>query len=147
MFGVQKKSIGDLDYWFDDVFGRGGIYDNALFKCISPDDRVARADIIDGGNQILISIDAPGYESANIDISASEGILTVSGKRSTTANSNGSKIIRQERHEEAFSRSFKLGDAFDANLIAASLKNGVLTVTIPKVTPKDSSVKIAVKSE
>lgn len=90
-----------------------------------------------------IRAELPGMEPGEFDIQVSGNSLTISGERKIPAEEGG-KYHRREREAGKFSRIINLPDAVDTEKIEAGLKNGILTVTIPKAEvakPRQITVK------
>ncbi len=88
-------------------------------------------DVSETENEIVFTAEFPGFEKDEIDISVNEGRLTISGERPFTEEKE-TKHHRVERWYGNFNRSFLLPKSADPETISANLKNGVLTVTMPK---------------
>lgn len=85
-------------------------------------------------DQFVVRADVPGVEEKDIDISLHNGVLSISGSRSSEQRREGDAYYVHERQFGSFSRSFALPDTADADKVEASLSSGVLTVTIGKRT-------------
>jgi HSP20 family molecular chaperone IbpA len=132
MFGLQRRSSDP----FGDLFSTWSVFDSALFEGPEGLARTAKVDVVDGEGKVDIVVDAPGYDKDGIDVSVEDGVLTISGTRKSATDDTTGSVIRRERREESFARSFSLSDSHDAKGVTASLKDGVLTVSVPKVEPK-----------
>ena len=88
-----------------------------------------------------IAIELPGVDPDNVELSISDDILTVSGEKLSTREERGETWFFSEREYGAFSRSFRLPPDADADGIAADMKDGVLTITIPKKGATESGRK------
>lgn len=78
-----------------------------------------------------ITVDLPGLTEADIKLEIHRGVLTLSGSRSTEVP-EGYSALRQERRAYQFARSFTLPDEVDGENVRATMKDGVLTVSLPK---------------
>jgi HSP20 family protein len=88
--------------------------------------------------------DLPGVKQEDLDITLNANRLTVSGKREAEERKEGERFYAYERSFGTFSRSFTLPEGVDAEHVAAELKNGVLTLVVPKkpeIQPKKISIK------
>jgi HSP20 family protein len=83
-------------------------------------------------DQFVVRADVPGVEEKDVDISLHNGVLSISGSRSSEKRNEGDAYYVHERQFGAFSRSFGLPDTADGEKVEAALSNGVLTVTIGK---------------
>jgi HSP20 family protein len=79
-----------------------------------------------------ITMELPGVEEKDIDLSVNDGLVTVKGEKATERQDKGETWFFTERQYGAFSRSFRLPADADAEKVEAKLKDGVLSVTIPK---------------
>ena len=72
-------------------------------------------------------------------------MLTLKGERKHEQTIARERVQRTERHYGSFTRSFSLPDSVDASQIAATYKDGVLTIRLPRreeAKPKQISVNI-----
>jgi HSP20 family protein len=83
-------------------------------------------------DSFVLKADVPGVEEKDLDVAVHNGMLTVSGSRQSEERKEGESFAIYERQYGSFSRSFALPDMADGERIDASLKNGVLTLTIGK---------------
>lgn len=88
-----------------------------------------------------ISIELPGVEEKDIELAAENGIVTLKGEKKTEREEKGETWFFSERQYGAFSRSFRLPPDADEDKVKADLKNGVLTVTVPKAKPEEKKSK------
>jgi HSP20 family protein len=91
-----------------------------------------RVDILETGQEFLLVADLPGVNPGDVDLHFDKGELTLRGSRS------GSRGV-------TFERTFTVSDVVAADRIAAELKNGVLTVKLPKteaVKPRKIAVNM-----
>ena len=79
-----------------------------------------------------VRAELPGIKSDALDIQAVGRNLTLSGERTITSEGENVRYHRREREAGKFSRIIGLPGDIDTNKIAATLKNGMLTVTIAK---------------
>lgn len=130
----------DFDRMFGSIFGtptaEGGDIARAM---LSP-----RIDVHETDDLIEMSAELPGVEQDDIDVSVLDGVLTISGeKKATRESDDGARIV--ERSYGSFKRSFRLPETVKTDEIKASFKNGVLTLTLPKVVEeKPEPRKIAI---
>jgi HSP20 family protein len=89
-------------------------------------------DIIESDSEYRILMDLPGMSKKEIKIALKENVLSISGERVFQTDEN-EEVKRNERKSGAFSRSFALPEQVDGSETSASFKNGVLTVTMPKI--------------
>ena len=91
--------------------------------------------------------DLPGVKQEDLEITLTENRLTVAGKREAEERKEGERFYAYERTYGAFTRTFTLPEGVDSEHVAADLKDGVLSLVIPKkpeVLPKKITVKATV---
>ena len=97
-------------------------------------------------DKVVIVAEIPGLDKKQLNVEVEEGVLTISGDKHSIFEDEGAKVLRRELKQSSFKRSFELGEQLDGDNINASFKDGVLSVSIPKVEPekpKKTSVKIS----
>jgi HSP20 family protein len=73
-----------------------------------------------------------GIQAEDIDVSITGDTLTIRGETREETESSGVNYLRKERRFGSFSRSITIPRPIKAEEAAASFKNGILTITIPK---------------
>lgn len=94
-------------------------------------------------NTFVLSVDLPGVKPADVDLQVTRDGITLRAERKLEAPT-GYSTHRQERGSWKFSRSWSLPVPIDPEKAAAEVKDGVLTVTLPKaaeVTPRRIELK------
>ena len=91
-----------------------------------------------GENAYDISMELPGVSEDDIELSVNEGVISVRGEKKTQEEKKGDTWYFSERQYGAFSRSFRLPDDADGAKATASMKDGVLHVSVPKKTPEQA---------
>jgi HSP20 family protein len=89
--------------------------------------------------------DVPGVKESDLQITLSGNRLTLSGKRDAEKEERAQTYYTYERSYGSFTRTFSLPEGIDAKGIHADLRDGVLTMHVPR-KPEAQPVKIAVKS-
>jgi len=90
-----------------------------------------RTNLYDTGNELEVRAELPGLGKEDIDIKIQGNYLEISGSRKADTP-EGYKAHRVERAAHSFTRSFTLPSEVDADKAKATLKNGVLVLTLPK---------------
>jgi HSP20 family protein len=99
--------------------------------------------LYDTSGEVVFEAAVPGLSDKDIQLSATADSLTISGNRASEAP-EGYSVHRQERGEIDFSRSFALPCKVDVERTKASVKHGLLTVSIAKAAeakPRQITVK------
>lgn len=95
-------------------------------------------DVYQTADEIVIKAPVAGVSLSDINITVSDGILTIRGERKLEEIVSQNDYYLQECYWGSFSRSIVLPNQLRTEQIKAMFKNGVLKVTIPK----DESLKI-----
>ena len=98
-----------------------------------------------GEDAYTISVELPGVAEKDIDLAVKEGVVTLKGEKRTEREEKGETWFFSERQYGSFSRSFRLPPDADAAGVDAHLKDGVLTIRVPKrveKTPESAKVEI-----
>lgn len=103
-----------------------------------------RVDICDKDKEIILTAEVPGVDEKDIEITLEGDILTLFGHVEDDTL-QGYKKIYAEYGTLDYKRIFKLSDVVDKDHIEASLKNGILTITLQK-TAKANPQKIEIKA-
>ena len=82
-----------------------------------------------------IALELPGVAEDDIHLSIENGVVQVKGEKRTEREETGDTWYFSERQFGAFSRSFRLPPDADEDRVTADLKDGVLTVTVPRRKP------------
>jgi HSP20 family protein len=108
---------------------------------------VPKMDIAETDTGYELTADLPGVEEKDVDVSVADGVLRIKGERKSEKEEKKKNYHRVERSFGRFERAISLPEGVDENKIAASFKQGVLKVTVPKsAKAKESTKKIEVKA-
>lgn len=132
------RLMRDMLRWdpFSEMAPFSGAYDRYTFN---PSFEVKETD-----NAYVFKADLPGVEEKDLDISVTGNRLTVSGRREAEERSEGETYFAYERGYGTFTRAFTLPDGVDGDHVQADLRNGVLTLHLPK-RPELQPKKIEIK--
>ena len=83
-------------------------------------------------DEVVLKAPIAGVNPEDLEIAITDEVITVKGHRKQQELINQENYFTQECYWGAFSRSYLLPIAVDADLAKASLKNGILTITVPK---------------
>jgi HSP20 family protein len=93
----------------------------------------------------LFKADVPGIKESDLTINLNGNRLTVSGKREEEKRQEHETFFSYERSYGSFTRSFTLPEGVDADQVNANLKDGVLSIVVPK-KPEAQPKKVAIKT-
>jgi HSP20 family protein len=114
-----------------DPFAEMSRLEDQLFRAAA--DRAPRsfapaADVLEDDSALLVEVELPGVKLEDVTVDVENDLLTLSGERKLGETG----FQRRERWTGRFARSFRLPRTVDVAKIEASLKDGVLTVRLPK---------------
>ena len=90
------------------------------------------ADIYETQDALTVTLEIPGVEKDKVEVSVEDGVLKVEG-RLDFAKYQGLQPLYTEYNVGNYSRSFRLSSKIDQSSISAELKDGVLSLVLPKV--------------
>ena len=127
----------DLFHWFLEDFDLPGF-------SMSGREWMPAFDVSETEGEIIVKAEIPGMNVEDIDITLTDGLLTIKGERKMEIEDKQENYHRIERQFGSFSRSLNLGLKVEAEGIDAAYKDGILTVTLPKAE-EDKPKRIEVK--
>ena len=140
-FGRSVLALDQLRRRFDEMFrdfdqagGAAGGYADNLWP---------RINLYDSGTELDMIAAVPGLSEKDLRIDATGDVVTISGERKLEPP-EGYAVLRQERGDVHFSRSFALPCQVDVEKTTATVKNGMLSIRLAKV-PEAQPRSIAVK--
>jgi HSP20 family protein len=89
------------------------------------------SDIFETERSLTVVLEMPGVKKENIDVNVDDGILKIDGKIDFSKY-EGLRPVYTEYNIGHYTRSFRLSSAIDQTKISAEMKDGVLTVVLPK---------------
>ena len=126
---------------FNESFGRSRDFEDevGLYDWRPP------VDIYETGDGIVLKVELPGINKADVSLEVKDNVLTIKGERLLDPTIKDEQYYRKERSFGKFNRSFSLQEQIKPDLIKASFKDGVLTIEIPRPEeekPKQVTVNI-----
>ncbi|MFO1190106.1 MAG: Hsp20/alpha crystallin family protein [Alphaproteobacteria bacterium] len=91
-----------------------------------------KVDVAETDMNYEITAELPGLDEKDVDVSLSDGVLTIRGEKKTEAEEKKKDYYRVERSYGSFQRSFALPDSINEDKITATFEKGVLKLTLPK---------------
>ena len=89
------------------------------------------ADIFETDEDLTVVLEMPGVGKDTVDVGLDNGVLTVSG-RIDFSKYEGLQPVYTEYNIGNYQRSFRLSNTIDQDKISAELKDGVMTLSLPK---------------
>jgi HSP20 family protein len=107
-------------------------FDRIAGRAFSRDTWVPALDVRESQDRFDVTVDLPGLEPDDVNVTFEDGMLSISGKREFSAEDGGETWHRIERSFGTFARSMRLPQTADTERIEATFDKGVLTVSVPK---------------
>ena len=132
----MRNYLTTYDPFFDLFFPVTGENDHNMMK----------TDVIERSDSYLLKVNIPGVKKEDVKVSLEDGYLTINAKYQKEITEH-EKYIYQERRIGEYTRSFYVDKYVTSDDVSASIEDGVLSLTIKKVTPtkekKSQSIKIS----
>jgi HSP20 family protein len=136
-----------------DLFDRLGTLSSLLNEAFYPEIEeesgkyawVPSVDITETLNDFKVLVELSGVKKEDVQVNLENNVLTISGERNSPVVEKDTQNIRTERYYGLFKRIFRLSELVSEDGIKADLKEGVLTITIPKAEkakPKEIPIKV-----
>jgi HSP20 family protein len=106
---------------------------------------VPAVDIRENDHHYAVTAELPGVRKEDVQVELDQGMLTIRGEKTSEREEKKEQCRYTERSYGSFSRSFSLPSDADADRLEASFKDGVLSLTIPRIE-KAKPRAIAIKS-
>lgn len=103
-------------------------------------------DVYQTPSEIIIQAITPGIKPDDLDVSITQEMITIKGKREDGRKVEKENFFYQELYWGSFSRSILLPQEVDPDEAEASIKNGVLTIKLPKLD-KERVQRLKIKGE
>lgn len=130
-----------MDRWMDER----GLNNIGLPSSTSNQNLSLAVDVHETENGYELTASLPGVKPEDVDISVNRDVVTIRGRTEQNEERQQGNYIYRERHAGSFQRSVRLPDQVNSEQVEASLENGVLKVTLPRLQ-QASQRRIQVKS-
>ena len=95
--------------------------------------RLPSLDVVDRDSEVLVRAEIPGIDKKDLSITLADNQLTIKGQASSETEEEKGDYYRHEISKSSFARSVSIPGNLDTTKSVASLKDGVLEVTLPKL--------------
>lgn len=107
----------------------------------------ARSDVVETKDAVEVSIELPGMDMKDIDVTVTDDMLTIKGEKKVERQEDKKGYYLSERSYGAIYRTIPLPPGVDGGKAEASFRNGVLTIRLPQTPEAQAKVKrVEVKS-
>lgn len=113
----------------------GNVFEDKWLEKVSQEGEL-KIDVYDAGKNIIVKSAIAGVKPDDLDISVSRDMLTIKGNRESEEKVPSVNYFHQECYWGKFSRSVILPSEIKSGKIKAFLKNGILTIVLPKEIQK-----------
>ncbi len=103
-------------------------------------------DVYETEDKLVVTVELPGIEPEDVEVSVEDSTLTVSGKREFSSEVKEEHYHRIERRYGTFSRAVALSQTADTRKIEATFDKGVVTIEVPKVE-RAKSRRVPIKAK
>jgi HSP20 family protein len=104
-----------------------------------------KVDVAETDEAIHVTAELPGMKEEDVEVTLSDGQLTLRGEKKAEQEDSGKNYHRVERSYGSFHRSIPLPSQVDESKVEAAFRDGVLSVTLPKTQTAVEGKKIPVR--
>ena len=90
-------------------------------------------DVVEHDETFVVSADLPGFEKDDIDIRITNSRIHIEASREEQTEAETGRHLRRERRYSSLERSVRLPEEVDAENVEATMENGVVEITLPKL--------------
>ena len=144
---VNSDSENEKDLWMENALNNrkdGDLPDDELFE--DNEDGQLTVDMYQTDDEIILQAIVAGVKESDLDISIAQDMITIRGERESKRTITKEDYYCQELYWGTFSRSMLLPQEVDPDKAIANLKDGVLTIKLPKLD-KERVQKIKIKND
>jgi len=125
----------DLDELFDELM-EAPFFTRPLLSSVFP-----AIDVAETENDVIVKAELPGIDPKNLEVHVTEDSLSVKGEIKDEWEEKGVGYCRRERYCGNFERNIGLPAKVKQDEVKAQYKDGILTITLPKVEPSKPKTK------
>jgi HSP20 family protein len=136
-FTVMRRMADDMDRLFEN-FGLGRAFGlgapGGVWRGVAAEDQSAwlpEVETFRRGDSLVVRADLPGLKKEDVKAEIDNGMLTISGHRSSEREENRDEFYRSERSYGSFYRAIPLPEGVESDNCEATFKDGVLEITLP----------------
>ncbi len=133
----------EMDRVFDDLFRGFGMASFPLpaFGRLPAPMLAPHVDVSETDQEVRVTAELPGIDEKDVGVDLSDDILTIRGEKRVDEEEKARDYRIVERARGSFSRSLRLPFKVEPGQVQATVKDGILTITIPK--PREVQEKTA----
>jgi len=138
----NTSALTPIDRLFNQMFSRDPFFVEFPLASAIEEGTLA-LDVSEDDRSVFVRASLPGFAKEDVHVEVNEGVLTINASRKEEKEETGERFYRKERREGSVSRRIALPCAVTEAEARADLRDGVLTLTLPKIrkeTPKKISI-------
>ena len=109
---------------------------------------VPSLDVVQTDREVIVRVEIPGVDPSGLNLAVSAGQVSVSGEKPEIAKAGNARYHCLERGQGSFSRTILLPEPVNTHQARASLREGLLTVTFPRVqNRRGGAIPIPIETE
>lgn len=124
---IRRNDPFDIFSRFGDIFER-----EPFFPATGRSEWLPAVDIKETESTYRFLMDVPGLKPEDLDVELHEGVLSIRGSRNEEKRTEEKGYVRTERRQGSFVRQFRVPTAAQAEHLKAEVKDGVLSIEVPK---------------
>ena len=130
----RPSIVNELDHFFNN-------FRSDFFKPMQNNSWEPNFEVLNTEDSYIVRADLPGLTKKDISIEVSDNIVTISGDRKNERTKDNSQYRYSELSYGSFSKSFSLPEDSIEDKINAKMKDGVMTIEVPRMEPVKPKVK------
>ncbi|WP_276257705.1 Hsp20/alpha crystallin family protein [Haloglomus litoreum] len=95
-------------------------------------------DLADRDDTFVLTVDLPGFQRDDVEVTVTDHRVRIEADHDEETVDEDEQYLRRERRHRSASRSIRLPETVDRDAVSATMKHGVLTVTLPKAEAADA---------
>lgn len=126
--GIRKRAFEMFD-------GNGNVFGRELDDWLKAEREIlhpVQIELSESGDAFEVRAEVPGFTEKELEISAEPNRVTITGKRETSKEEKKGKTVYSETGSDQILRVVELPANIDTDKVTATIKNGVLTLALPK---------------
>lgn len=134
-----ERLVDEMRTRFDDATRRSGRLTGEYAPSL---------DLVEYEDEYEVAVNLPGFAPEDVDVQVAGRTLTVAAETESDATAErgeDGRYLRRERRRAEATETVTFPTAVDADGVAAELRNGLLTVTVPKVDPERSGRRVEIE--
>jgi HSP20 family protein len=145
-FLVRREpiTVAPFNRLFENFFGPEGLATLSSGYPAAFEEGTLAIDVSEDEKNVLVRASLPGFSKEDVNVEVHEGVLSIKAEHAEDKEERGETFYRRERRVGSLSRRVALPSDVLEDQIGAELKDGVLTLKMPK-NPKPSPKKVKIQ--